>query len=260
MIFVFMQRVFHIPHDEWVIITSAMIYAGFNTGMVLKRAYLRFVGTLVGVAAVSIVWYFMHLDYRLAVIFLVVIASLITFAARLPYNKYVIIVTLFSDTLIQILNPLNFHPEFYLFDRILCTCLVFGVCVVLEYIWFGRSNLTRLNYINLCNSLKTDIQDFYQLIQHPYSGARVGRSKVFKMIKKINFKIDQLTSLIEDIQHEGSLGYRLNAAEKQFGYEVVQIFRKIVSIHYLQSADEQHHMLPQLCLDTEKTISRFIHI
>ncbi len=252
MFFVFIQRYFHIPHDEWIIITSGMIYIGFDPGIVLKRAYLRFYGTIAGVAAVSISWYFIHLDYRLATIFLVLLAPFATFIAKLPYNYYVIVITIFSDTLIQIFNPIDFHPEFYAFDRILCTLIVFAICIFIEYVWFGRSDMTLLNYNSLCNSLKLDVKEFYRLTYQN----KVCRGKIFKMIKQINFKIDRLNTLVEETKNEGNHRYKFTQEEKIFGHNIIQAFRKSVSIYYLQfEHNQQNLILQQLRTDAERLIN-----
>lgn len=232
MLFSFIQQFFHIPHDSWIIITSAMIYSGFNPGTVLKRAYMRFSGTILGVAAITIAWYFMHFDYRLAFIFLVLICWAIVFFMGLPYNRYMIVVTLFSDILIQWDNSNKFNIQFYVVDRIVCTAIVFAICLVIEYLWFGKSNMTTLNFINLRDSLKDDMRSLYKITQE----RNLSSGNIFKGIKKVNLKIDRLELLISDAKYE-QVFHEFTEDEKKFGRDIVLLFRRIVSVHYLQMHD-----------------------
>ncbi|MES2204981.1 MAG: FUSC family protein, partial [Pseudomonadota bacterium] len=210
MIFAAMQLFLHVPHSSWLIITGAMIYSGFNPGTVIKRAYLRLYGTIVGIAAVMIVWHFMHWDYRLATLFYVLIVGWTLFLCMLPYHLFVIMLTLLSDIILQWGNPNNFHIESYAMDRFMCTFIVFGVCIAIEYVWFGRSNMSYLSYLSLRDALKKDIIELYQVVQQ----RRSTEGKIFKKIQAIIPKIDRLHLLINDLVYERARGHVFTPEEK----------------------------------------------
>ena len=251
MIFAFIDQVFHIPHSSWVIITGAMLYSGFNPGTVLKRGYLRFLGTIVGVAAINIMWHFIHWDFRLATIFLIIICWGITFFVALPYNRYMIIVTLFSDGIIQWADTSGFNIEFYTVDRLVCTLLVFVICILVEFLWFGRSNMTYLNYVNLSKLLKDDVQELYQITQK----RELSSGKIFKQISAITTKVDRLNTLVNDAKYEDKKLHEFSEVEKQFGHQVVLVFRKVVSLHYLKLHDKDNPIIPTFKLQVEREVN-----
>jgi len=62
----------------------------------------------------------------------------------LPYNRFMIIGTIFSDILLEWTNTATFSLEYYVIDRLICVFIVFAICISIEQIWFGKSNLSYL--------------------------------------------------------------------------------------------------------------------
>lgn len=250
MLFSFIERFFHIPHAIWIVVTGSVLYSGFNPGTVLKRAYLRFYGTIIGIAAVTIVWHIIHIDYRLATLFYVLIISWAVFFIALPYHLFVILATVFSDIAIQWSNPDSFSLEYYAIDRLTCTMIVFGICILLEYLWFGRSNMTYLNYQHLYGAIKQDIAALYHSVQQKNLTA----GKILKKIQTIRCKLDQLSVLIADSTYEGKRSHTFTSKEIQNNNHIIQTFRQIVILHYLQTQDNGNIQLPFLKIQTQEAI------
>ncbi len=250
MLFVFVQNFFNIPHSIWIIITGAMVYSGFHAGTVVKRAYLRLNGTIIGVAAVGIIWHFLHLDYRLAISYFVIIIWAAIFFQLWPYDKFIIIVTLLSDILVELPNTANFNLQYYIQDRLACTIIAFGMCVAIEYLWFGRSNMMYLHYVEAQATANRMLHELYQMTKDN----TLNYSKILKKINIANAQIDKISVIVDDAKYESKRGYRqfqLSAADKQFNIEMIQLFRKIVSIHYIQRHDPMNTKLPPLIQQVE---------
>ncbi len=251
MLFTFIQQFFHIPHDSWIIITSALIYSGFHPGTVLKRAHQRFAGTITGIAAVILIWHLMHLDYRLALIFFILICWALAFFAALPYNRYMIIVTMFSDILVEWNNPSDFLVEYYVVDRFMCTAIVFAICIMIEHLWFGRSNMTHLNFDYLRNGVKDDIRELYKIAQSRH----LSRSHLYRKIQALNVKLDRLNMLMNDAVYENVHRHEFTRYDRQFGAQAIQTFRKVVSLYYLQTHGAADEELRELHMQAKQAIN-----
>ena len=250
MIFVAMQLFLHIPYSAWLVITGSMIYSGFNPGTVIKRAYLRLYGTIVGIAAVMIVSHYIHWDFRLVTLFYVLIVGGTLFLCALPYHQFVILLTLFSDIILQWSNPSDFHIESYAIDRFMCTLIVFCVCIAIEYAWFGRSKMSYLSYLNLRDTLKQDIVELYQSMQEK----KLTEGKMFRKIQSIIPKIDRLHLLINDLAYEHARGHIFTPEEKRIDESIVQALRDIASLHYFETNDVENPQLPLLKIKTQQTV------
>lgn len=250
MLFSFIEQFFFIEHAAWIVITGAVIYAGFNPGTVLKRAYHRLSGTVLGIVAVAIAWHIMHADHRLATLFYVLILTSAIFLCALPYNRLAILLTLLSDIVMQWGDPSDFYLEYYIPDRLICTLIVFGICIVIEYLWFGRSNLTYLNYTNVCENLKNDIRALNQALQND----TLSPGKVLKKITAISLKMDTLNLLLSDLVYEKSHDSAFTREEKQIAFSIIQTFRAVTSVYYLKKHDKNNPRLPFLNQQLQQSI------
>jgi hypothetical protein len=155
---------------------------------------LRFIGTIVGVAAVAIWWDMVHLDYRLLPILTVLIVASMLFFMALPYNHFMIIGTLFSDTLLEWGNSSYFNLQYYIVDRIICVLITFCVCIVLEQLWFGAKNMTKLNIVHLRTEIIQDLDNLYlHLTQHNLLGSLAAKKNIL-----ILHKLERLVNLVAD--------------------------------------------------------------
>lgn len=250
MIFAMMERFLHIPYASWIIFLSGVIYIGFNSGTVIKRAGLLLTGSSVGVAAVLIVRHFLYWDFRLASIFLVTIIGLTIFFCALPYNRFVIWVTLFSDFILQWGDSSSINIQNYAMDRMMCVVIVISVCVLIEHLWFGSKNITYLNYQELRAELQKAVVNLWQLMQEK----KATHAKILKNIQAIIAKTDHLNQLVNDINYEYAHHYQFTPEEKQAGKNVLQALRQIVSLYYLQINDVSNAQLPLLKMQAQKAM------
>ena len=249
-LFVFVEKFFNIPHSIWIIMTGTMVYTGFHPGTVVKRAYLRLTGTIVGVAAVGIMWHFIHIDYRLIFILFALLVWINAFFLLLPYNRFIICFTLFSDIIFELSNSDSFYLQDYILDRLVCTFIAFIMCIALEYLWFGNSNTMYLSYLHSRSNIKAMITELYQMVQ----SKTLNTTKILQKIHFIRAQIEQLDLLLSDAKYESKRRFnqfQLTAKDKTFNWQIAQLFRKIISIYYLQKADPTHEQLPQLIQQVE---------
>ncbi len=248
MLFVTIDEGFNLPHSSWIVITGCMIYVGFNPGTVLKRAYLRLPGTIIGICAMSLMWYVIHFDYRLAIFFMVGIAWAMVYCFGMRYNYYVIVTTLFSDIGIEWSNSAAFSLQYYIIDRSMCTIIVFAICILLEYFWFGRNDFTTLNY----HTKKKLLIDEIAVAERDIEQRHISSAELFRLIGSTRRGWNQLRPLLNDAGYEKN---RRILSDK-FPERVSHLFRSIVYIWYLQKNDPQNPQLPLLRLQARQLFNQ----
>ena len=83
---IIIQQLFLFPRAGWIGFSVMMIYAGFDNGTTLFRAYHRFLGMFLGLFIGYVLWFFGHLDYRLLIIILPLTIYLAYFLAGHAYS------------------------------------------------------------------------------------------------------------------------------------------------------------------------------
>lgn len=104
----------HIPHSVWILVTIVSVYSGFHSTDVLKRANSRIYGTIIGISMVAIVWYLVHLDFRLLIILTTLLVPALVFFCSIPYKYSVILSTIFSDITKEWSNSNSFSLIYYM--------------------------------------------------------------------------------------------------------------------------------------------------
>ncbi len=240
----------HLPHSTWVLITIVSIYSGFHTTDVIKRAYLRLYGTIVGIALVAIIWHLVHSDFRLLLIFTTLLVPAMVFYSALPYQHYVILATAFSDITTEWSNSANFNLIYYINDRMICTLCGFALCISIEYFCFGRQNLTYLNALQTKNAILKNLHQLFKLTQ---VGAR--SNTVFKLTNTLLKDIAKLNNLIADLKSEATT--QLKQIEIQGINAAIQnIADKIISLNYLNSSQSKSVSTQNLILEIERELAQ----
>ena len=251
MLFATLDTYFHIPHKVWFIITGAMIYVGFHPWLVHRRAYMRLTGTLVGVAAVIIVSTVIHFNFRFAIIILFFSVLTLVFFIDLPYNRFMISMTIFIDLIIEWGNTEQFFLEYYITDRIICTLLAFGVCIIIEYLWFGTESMTELYYQYLSKKLRKELKSFYLLA----NSNRLTKAEIFKKINSTARQINELRQLInEHINQHGCTRFFAEESEA-ISAIIVKEFRQIVSLFYLTKSKSNNIKLNSIRSELEDSLN-----
>ncbi len=259
MVLVAIDQFFHLPHSAWLITAGTLIYTGLYSDQIFQRAYLRFTGTLVGVAAVVIVWSLVHFNFRFAIIFLLLSIWSMVFFIAVPVNRHMIAITIFVDLVVQWTNPGDFLLQYYVVDRIVCTGFAFAVCITIEYAWFGSKNMTELYYHYQCKQLRKELKDFYRLA----NSNQLSNASLFKKIYSTNRQIVQLTQLINAhiFQHGCTLFFVEDSAA--ISQTILQEFRKIVCLFYLKNKNGDSHMIHTIQAELEHSLNQplehFLH-
>ena len=235
----------NIPHNSWIVISVCTVYSGFNAGTVIKRAYHRLIGTIAGVSLVVIIWHFIHLDYRLLIIFTTLVISVMVFCITLPYNRFIIISTVFSDITMEWSNSSSFSVYYYVMDRLICIAIVFSLCIIAEYFWFGRANLSYLNYKQTQKNLLKDLNKLYELSQ-----STCKNGMIFKLINGGLAEVEKLKSIAADVKFEGRSFAKQEKLDQGIS-RVVTLQRNIVSLNYLITSNGEAATIQQLKTNIE---------
>lgn len=240
----------HVPHSSWVIVTGCMIYAGFDPGTVLKRAYLRIVGTIVGIASVVIVWHTIHIDYRLDIFFLVLVMWAIVFSQSLSYQYFVLFATIFADLSVETVNSSVFQLRYYVTDRLISTAIAFSVCIIVERLWFGKTNFSALNCQHLIKKIQQLLDEFYTATKTK----NITRSKLFREILLINQSIFHLKTILADHKYETTNMSSYQNTESVVN-QIIYDFRQIICLIYLKTNDQHNPAIPSITAYIEEKLS-----
>ena len=235
LIFAAIDKFAHIPHSSWIVISGIMVYNGFNPGTVIKRAYLRFIGTIIGVAAVAIIWYLIHLNYRLLIPGTILIMWAMMYFAALPYNRFMIIATIFSDIILEWSNTATFSLQYYVVDRVICVLIVFAICIILEQICFGKSNLSYLNFMQTKQQIIKELEQLF----HDTNKGCLSKAKLLKQSNLTLQKLERLLLLAKDSKYEGSSQIKTQNLQ-QLAINIRNIQRKISGFIYLKNYKLNH--------------------
>ncbi|MCL9684871.1 FUSC family protein [Legionella maioricensis] len=175
---IIIQQLFHYPRAGWTGFAVMMIYAGFDNGTTILRAYHRFLGMLLGLFSGYLLWFLGHVDYRLLILIIPITIYFAYFLAGQAYSvptvftvNTSVIGTGYFDTSGSSFNVTNF-----LIDYLICTVIAFAIILVFEYFWFSRYRLMDL----FIKDTQTDvIRKLYRLI-HLLNQDKIRRSDWFE--------------------------------------------------------------------------------
>ena len=215
------------------------IYGGFNPGAVVKRAYHRVIGTFAGIGMVVIIWHLVYMDFRLLLILTTIWIGIFVFLSQVPYSKYVIMSTAFSDIVIEWSNSYNFSINYYIFDRFICVFIAFTVCICIEYFWFGRQNLSLLNFKQTEKNILKYLEQLYKL-----SKGNCKSGKIFVLINSLLTEIEKLKTIATDVKYEGRS--TSNEVTLQQAIDRISMLeRNIVSLNYLTGSNAELAVINQ---------------
>lgn len=136
---IFIQYFFNYPNAGWTGFAVMMIYAGFDNGTTLSRAYHRFLGVLMGLITGYILAIIGHIEYRL----LFFMVALMVFLAYFLTGKAYSVPTIFTVNT-SVIGTAYFSSNetinvlYYLLDYCVCTCVAFGLVWFIETRWFSK--------------------------------------------------------------------------------------------------------------------------
>lgn len=174
---IIIQEWFHYPRAGWTGFAVMMIYAGFDNGTTILRAYHRFLGMLLGLFSGYLLWFVGHLDYRFLIIIIPITIYFAYFLAGQAYS----IPTVFTVNTSVIgtgyfdRSGSSFNVTNFLIDYLMCTVIAFAIILVFEYFWFSRYRLMKL----FIKDTQTDVvRKLYKLI-HLLNQDKISRTDWF---------------------------------------------------------------------------------
>ncbi len=175
---IIIQQWFQYPRAGWTGFAVMMIYAGFDNGTTILRAYHRFLGMLLGLFSGYLLWFLGHVDYRLLLLIIPITIFFAYFLAGQAYSvptvftvNTSIIGTGYFDTSGSSFNITNF-----LIDYLICTMIAFAIILVFEYFWFSRY---RLMDLFIRDTQRDVVRKLYRLI-HLLNQHKIRRSDWFE--------------------------------------------------------------------------------
>jgi len=185
------------PRAGWTGFAVMMIYAGFDNGTTMLRAFHRYLGMIMGLSTGYVCWFMGHLDYRV----LIMLLPMSVFFAYFYAGRIYSIPTIFMVNCSVIgLGFFNMDPTstvtYYVEDYSLCTTVAFAIILIFEYFWFRRHKMMRRFIIDTQAEV---LQDLHALVTLLNQG-KVRNTEWFNKCLKLARSLNQVTELIQNKQ------------------------------------------------------------
>jgi hypothetical protein len=185
------------PRAGWTGFAVMMIYAGFDNGTTMLRAYHRFLGVFLGLFIGYILWFIGHLDYR-SLIF--ILPMMVFFAYLLAGRVYSIPTTFTVAASVIGTGYFNLVPTasitYFIFDYSLCTFIAFAIILIFEYCWFRHYGMMRRFVVDTQFEVVDDLFNLLHLLQQ----SKIKRTDWFKSCLKITSSLHEADTLIQNSQ------------------------------------------------------------
>ncbi len=194
---IIIQEWLRYPRAGWTGFAVMMIYAGFDNGTTILRAYHRFLGVLLGLLTGYILWFIGHVDYRT----LITILPMTVFFAYFLAGRIYSIPTVFTVCASVIGSGyFNLDPTstvtYYLIDYCMCTLIAFGIILIFEYCWFRHYGMMRRFIIDTQAEVVNDLYSLVYLLNQE----RIKRGDWFECSLKLTRSLHEVDMLIENSQ------------------------------------------------------------
>lgn len=187
------QEILRVPHAGWIGFAVIMIYAGFDNGTTLFRAFHRFWGMLLGLLSGYVLWFIGHLDYRTLII---IIPLTIFFAYYLAGHAYSIPTAFTVNTAVigtgYFYAHNNYSITFFIVDYALCTIIGFAIILVLEYFWFRRHRLMT----RFIEDTQLEIFKRLQALVELVNQETIRHSEFFRRCMALNSNLTEVNNLV----------------------------------------------------------------
>ncbi|KTC86903.1 FUSC family protein [Legionella brunensis] len=193
----FIQEWLRYPRAGWTGFAVMMIYAGFDNGTTIFRAYHRFLGVLLGLFTGYLLWFIGHVDYRT----LIIIIPITVFFAYFLVGRAYSVPTVFTVNA-SVIGAGYFSAKnsptvfYYIFDYTLCTLIGFGIILVFEYFWFRRYHMMQ-RFIR--DTQAEVINDLYRLVDLLNQEA-IRRRDWFSSCIKLTDSLFEVNTLMRNAQ------------------------------------------------------------
>lgn len=175
---IIIQELLRYPRAGWTGFAVMMIYAGFDNGTTIARAYHRFLGMLLGLFAGYILWFLGHVDYRLLILIIPVTVYFAYFLAAQAYSVptvFTVSASVIGTGYFDTSTSSAFNVTNFIVDYAVCTVIAFAIIVVFEHFWFSPYRMMKL----FIKDTQADvIKKLYHLI-HLLNQDRISRTDWF---------------------------------------------------------------------------------
>ena len=205
-----------------------MIYAGFDNGTTIARAYHRFLGVLLGVFTGYVFWSVSHYDFRLAYFIIPLTVFSIFFWAGSAYS----IPTIFTVSS-SILgfgyfdSQSSFVVSFYIIDYTMCTVIGFCIILLFEHFWFRHYQMLH----RFIRQIQLDvIKNLYTLV-HLLNQDKVRRTDWFKGCIKFTASLFEMDRLLLNTQFRATAEHAVGDEFFEFVALTNQIFINLKALY-----------------------------
>jgi hypothetical protein len=208
---VFIQEWLRYPRAGWTGFALMIIYAGFDNGATILRAYQRFWGMILGLFSGYILWFIGHLDYRLL---LFIIPSTVFFAYYLTGSGYKSTVFTINTSLVGTgyfdTSVTLFPVTFFLTDYLMATIIALCIILVCEHFWFNQPKLMHL----FIRDIQADMIRRLSRLVHLLHASPIKRSDWFDACIAYTESLFEMQTLAKNVQFvtgtKGSVGIEFN--------------------------------------------------
>lgn len=227
---IWVQLFLRYPHAGWAGFAVMMIYAGFDNGTTLFRAYHRFWGMLLGLFSGYLLWFIGHLDYRTLFILIPITIFFAYFLAGQAYS----IPTVFTVNTALIGTGYfaahsDFSITFFLIDYGICTVIAFLTIVIFEYFGFRHYRMMQ----RFIYATQQDVLNHLQALLVLVNQSQIRRTEWFRRCLALNRSLNEVNNLARNSQFEISSE---RAVGDEFNHFVIYTNRIFTSLKALHSA------------------------
>ena len=261
---ILVQEGLRYPRAGWTGFAVMMIYAGFDNGTTILRAYHRFWGMLLGLFSGYLLWFIGHIDYRLLIIIIPITIYLAYFLAGQAYSVptvFTVNTSVIGSGYFDTSTSL-FPVTFFLTDYLMCTVIAFVIIFVFEYFWFSRYKLMSLFIKDTQDEL---VRKLYQLI-HLLNQKKIRRSDWSEACVTYTDSLSEMEKLARNTQFLKSSGNTLGEEFNQFLALNTRIFVHLKALYiatYTKRYGKYDYNLllhqVQMDLKTLKHLIRAVH-
>ena len=222
------QELFRFRHAGWTGFALMMIYAGFDNGTTLIRAYDRFLGVLMGVFTGYILWFLGHLDFRLLYFLIPLTVFCVFFWAGTTYRIPTIFTVSTSIIAFGYFDSQSaFVIGFFVMDYAMCTLIAFAIILVCEHFWFRHYRLMH----RFIRDIQGDVIDNLYVLINLLEQVKIRRTDWFKACTVFTCNLTEMNRLTLNAQFKASSEEAVGDEFNQFAALTGLIFTHLKALY-----------------------------
>lgn len=208
-----------------------LIYAGFDNGSTIRRAYYRFLGTLFGIIVGSFLWIIGNLDHRLIILIFPILIYCVYFFSDHDYNLpalFAVCSALVGSGYYAAYEGTS-TARYLALNYTICSIIAFFILIIFEYMLFRRFNHMRRFVIESQTAMLINLFNLVTYLNHSHT---TSRKSWFDECAKLIDNLKQTERLLMNTQFV--IGEKVAfGSEFQFFFERVnQIYGQLKSLYF----------------------------